>query len=186
MSHILLLHSALGLRPAVGEFADRLRVLGHHVETPDYYAGHVFDDEPAGIAYRDRVGAKDLLARLTPVLEATPEHAVLAGFSLGSAFVQSLARRRPNAQAVILMHSVASPRGDWSGQPVQVHRYAEDPWIDPDDVESLGRAVRANGTSFEDHVVPGRGHLFTDLATPDGDADATTATLGRIDALLTH
>lgn len=184
MSHLLLLHSALGLRPAVLDFADRLREQGHQVDTPDYYAGNVFDDEPAGIAYRDTVGTKDLFARLTPALDALPQDAVLAGFSLGSAFAQNLARRRPQARAVILMHSVAAPRGEWSGQPVQVHRYAEDHWIEPADVEALGQAVRAAGTSFEDHVVPGRGHLFTDLASSDGDADATDATLSRIAALL--
>lgn len=186
MSHVLLLHSALGLRPAVLTFADRLRDLGHAVEAPDFYDGNVFEDEPAGIAYRDAVGARDLLSRVGPALDALPADAVLAGFSLGSAFAQSLARSRPESRAVILMHSVAAPRGVWPGQPVQVHRYSEDPWIDPADVAALGHAVRAAHACFEDHVVPGRGHLFTDLASPDGDADATDATIERIHALLTR
>jgi dienelactone hydrolase len=184
MSHILLLHSALGLRPAVRDFADRLRALGHTVDTPDYYDGRVFEDQAAGIAYRDEIGPKDLLARLAPALESLPNEAVLAGFSLGSAFAQNLARKRPDAQAVILLHSVAAPRGEWSGQPVQVHRYAQDSWIDPADMAALGAAVRTSGASFEDHVVPGKGHLFTDLGTPDGDAAATDATIEQIDALL--
>lgn len=184
MSHLLLLHSALGLRSAVGDFADRLRASGHTVDTPDYYDGQVFDDEPSGIAYRDEIGPKELLARLAPALDALPDDAVLAGFSLGAAFAQSLARKRPQARAVILLHSVAAPRGDWSGQPVQVHRYAQDHWIEPADVTALGDAVRASGAAFEDHVVPGSGHLFTDLGTPDGDAGATDATIERVTALL--
>ena len=58
MAHILLLHSAIGLRPAVLEFADALRDRGHTLTVPDYYDGQVFDDEAAGIEYRDRVGAR--------------------------------------------------------------------------------------------------------------------------------
>ena len=84
----------------------------------------------------------------------------------------------------ILLHSVAAPRHDWSGVPVQVHRYAEDHWIDEPDVAALREAVEASGASFEDIVVPGRGHLFTDAGTPDGDADATRTSLERIAALL--
>ena len=53
MAHVLLLHSALGLRPGVHAFADRLRELGHEVVVPDYYEGHVFEQEAPGIANRD-------------------------------------------------------------------------------------------------------------------------------------
>lgn len=184
MSHLLLLHSALGLRPAVTDFADRLRERGHTVQTPDYYDGTVFDDEQAGIAHRDAVGTKELFGRLSETVAALPDDAALAGFSLGSAFAQTLAARRPQARAVILMHSVAAPRGDWQGQPVQVHRYAEDDWIDPADVEALGATVRASGATFTDHVVPGRGHLFTDLGTADGHEQALADTVDQVDALL--
>lgn len=45
MATILLLHSALGLRPGVQEFAERLRGLGHTVTAPDFYEGRVFDTE---------------------------------------------------------------------------------------------------------------------------------------------
>lgn len=185
MSHLLLLHSAIGLRPAVLDFAERLRERGHTVTAPDYYDGRVFDfDSPDGIAYRDEIGPKALLARLEPVLEDLPDDAALAGFSLGAAFAQSLARKRPQARAVALLHSVAAPRGEWPGQPVQVHRYAQDPWIESGDVAALGDAVRASGATFEDHVVLGEGHLFTDLGTADGDPDATRAAIDAIDELL--
>lgn len=185
MTTILLLHSALGLRPAVTRFADGLREHGHRVVTPDYYAGNVFDDTCAGLSHRDDVGPSQLLARVRPAIDELPDNTVLAGFSLGAAFAQRLAADRPHAGAVILMHSVAAPRhGRWSGQPVQVHRYAEDPFVDAPDVQALGDAVRASGASYEDFVTPGKGHLFTDPDLPDGDAAATAATIERIAALL--
>jgi len=185
MTTILLLHSAFGLRPAVTRFADALREHGHEVVAPDYYGGHVFDDTCAGLSHRDDVGPAKLLAGLRPVVEELPADTVLAGFSLGAAFAQRLAADRPEARAVILMHSVAAPRGGtWSGQPVQVHRYAEDPFVDEADLEALAGAVRASGAAFEDFVTPGKGHLFTDPDMPDGDAEATAATVERIAALL--
>lgn len=185
MSTILLLHSAFGLRPAVLRFADALRERGHDVVAPDYYAGNVFDDSCAGLSHRDDVGPAQLLARVRPVVDELPADTVLAGFSLGAAFAQRLAADRPDAAAVILMHSVAAPRhGTWSGQPVQVHRYAEDPFVDATDLQALSEAVRASGAKFEDFVTPGRGHLFTDTDLPDGDADATAATIDRVARLL--
>ena len=187
MTTILLLHSAFGLRPAVTRFADALREHGHEVVVPDYYGGHVFDDTCAGLSHRDDIGPARLLAGVRPVLEELPADTVLAGFSLGAAFAQRLAADRPEAAAVILMHSVAAPRGGvWSGQPVQVHRYAEDPFVDPADLRALGDAVRASGAEFVDFVTPGKGHLFTDTDLPDGDAAATAATVERIAALLAH
>lgn len=185
MSTILLLHSALGLRPAVTRFADALRERGHEVVTPDYYSGNVFDDNCAGLSHRDDVGPAQLLARVRPVIDELPADTALAGFSLGAAFAQRLAADRPQAAAVILMHSVAAPRnGAWSGQPVQVHRYAEDPFVDPADLQALGAAVRASGADFADFVTPGNGHLFTDTDLPEGDAAATAATIDRVAELL--
>jgi dienelactone hydrolase len=49
MAGILRLHSALGLGPALLDFAERLRALGHVWEAPDYYEGWVFDDEDSGV-----------------------------------------------------------------------------------------------------------------------------------------
>lgn len=181
---VLLLHSALGLRPAVGRFADELRTHGHRVVVPDFYDGRVFDENGPGLAYRDAVGGRELLARLTPVLDDLPDDAALAGFSLGAAFAQHLAARRPQACALILLHSVSAPRGDWPGVPVQIHRYAHDPFVAEDDLDRLRAAVLAGGARFEDHVTPGDGHLFTDSDLPDHDAAATRATISRVLALL--
>lgn len=186
MSDILLLHSALGLRPAVTQFADLLRGGGHTVHTPDFYDGAVFDDTAEGIAHRDEIGARDLFARVKARLDAVPANAVLAGFSLGAAFAQRLAADRPQARAVVLLHSVAAPREDWRGQPVQLHRYENDPFIEEDAVRAFRTAVEAAGAPFEDIVVPGRGHLFTDLRTSDGDRAARDDSAQRILDLLSR
>jgi dienelactone hydrolase len=65
-----------------------------------------------------------------------------------------------------------------------VHRYADDPWIAPTDVTALGAAVEASGAPFEDHVAPGRGHLFTDPDLPGYDAALTAATVERVDGFI--
>lgn len=182
MASILLLHSALGLRPGVEDFAERLRGHGHELTVPDFYEGHVFDAEPEGIAHRD--AHPEYFEHVRAVADEMPADTVLAGFSLGSFFAQRLAAKRPAARAAILMHSVTAPRPPWSGVPVQVHRYATDPWISLDDVATLGEAVRASGAPFEDHVTPGRGHLFTDPGVEGFDEAARDATIERIAAFL--
>lgn len=178
MTTILLLHSALGLRAGVHEFADRLRERGHTVEAPDFYEGHVFDTEADGVAHRD--AHPEYFDHVRAMADALPADTVLAGFSLGSFFAQRLVAKRPTSRGAILMHSVTAPRPPWSGVPVQVHRYASDPWIAPADVESLGGAVRASNAPFADHVTAGRGHLFTDPQSADFDAAARDATIERI------
>ncbi|HCE60380.1 dienelactone hydrolase family protein [Janibacter terrae] len=182
MATILLMHSALGLRPGVHAFADLLRERGHEVEVPDYYEGHVFDGEREGIAHRD--AHPEYFETVRELVASLPPETVLAGFSLGAWYAQRLAARRPLARAAVLLHSVAAPRHAWSGVPVQVHRYADDPWIAPTDVTALGAAVEASGAPFEDHVAPGRGHLFTDPDLPGYDAALTAATVERVDGFI--
>lgn len=182
MATILLLHSALGLRPGMHDFAYRLRERGHIVEVPDYYEGHVFDVEAEGIAHRD--AHPEYFEQVRGIADGMPADTAFAGFSLGSFFAQRLAARRPDARGAVLISSVTLPRPPWSGVPVQVHRYAADPWITPADVDALGEAVRASGAPFEDHVVPGEGHLFTDPDLPGHDSVATDLTVDRIDAFL--
>ncbi|YAL84492.1 dienelactone hydrolase family protein [Dermacoccaceae bacterium W4C1] len=183
MGSLLLLHSAYGLRPAVHSFAEQLRARGHSVTVPDYYDGHVFAGAD-GIAYRDRIGPRTLLRRVSEGLADLPEDTVLAGFSLGAAFAQHLAVRRPQAGGVVLLHNVSPARSPWPGQPVQVHRYARDPWIAEADVRELELSVAASGASFLDRVTPGEGHLFTDDQELEFDAAATALAIEDVDALL--
>lgn len=185
MAHIVLFHSALGLRTAVLDFADALRGLGHVVVTPDYYDGHVFVSTDDGLAHRDAVGVRALMDHARTALDDAPADAVLAGFSLGAFFAQAFAAKRPDARAAVLLHNVEAPRdGTWSGVPVQVHRHAVDPFISEPDVTALRDAVTTSGAPFDDVVAPGEGHLFTDLATPDGDAAACDAGIAAFDAFI--
>jgi hypothetical protein len=52
---VVLFHSALGLRPAVHEFADGLRKAGHTVHSLDSFEGEVFEDLDEGIRKRWRL-----------------------------------------------------------------------------------------------------------------------------------
>lgn len=186
MSDIVLLHSAMGLRPAIGEFADLLRAGGHGVHVPDFYEGAVFDDPVEGMNHRGQVGPKELLTRVRAAMEGLPDDTALIGFSLGAAFAQRLASERPRARAVVLLHALSPLRGDWPGQPVQLHRYATDPFVADADRVALQQAVESSGATFEDFVVPGSGHLFTDLDTHDGDRAARDAAAAHILDLLSR
>lgn len=53
---VVLLHSALGLRPAVRRAEDRLTAAGHRVQVPDPYDGRVFDDVDEGVAHLEQLG----------------------------------------------------------------------------------------------------------------------------------
>lgn len=50
MTTVLVAHSALGLRPAVLDLADRVRALGFPVVAPDLFGGAVFEGGPQGYA----------------------------------------------------------------------------------------------------------------------------------------
>ena len=58
--HVVLFHSALGLRPAVRAFADQLSEAGHILHIPDLFDGEVFDDLEHGMKKRDALGSEEL------------------------------------------------------------------------------------------------------------------------------
>lgn len=177
----VVLHSALGLTDGVREFADLLRAEGCAVEAPDYYAGHTFDTVADGVAHRDEIGFKELLAR---VRDVDVEGAALIGFSLGGAFAQRLCR--PGVRLVSLIGSLdpLPPGKEWCGVDVQLHQFAEDVWVDTEDVPGFRAAVEATGAMFEHCVSPGSGHLFTEHALPEYDRELTETTVDRIMAAL--
>ena len=142
MATIVLFHSALGLRPAVGRFADALRAQGHTVHTPDLYDGEVFDSLDAGIAKRDAVGVPELMARASAAVEALPSDVIYAGFSLGAAAAQSLALSRPGARGALLLEG-AVPLSffgleRWPADvPLRVEISRDDPWVEVDDARAM-------------------------------------------------
>jgi dienelactone hydrolase len=95
---VVLFHSALGLRPAVHEFADRLRAEGHTVHTPDSFDGEVFDDLEDGFRKRDALGIPELMGRAQASVADLPSPIVLAGFSMGTGAAEFFAATRPGAQ----------------------------------------------------------------------------------------
>jgi dienelactone hydrolase len=185
---IVLFHSALGLRPAVHAFADRLREAGHTVHTPDSYDGEVFDKLDDGIVKRDSLGMPELIRRAQAAVANLPPNIVYAGFSLGAAPAEMLAATRPGARAAILMHGALGLADigvdSWPPVPVQVHYARNDPWADVDEAQELEAAARKAGVAAEVHVYEGDGHLFQDAGTEYHDADAAQLMTERVVAFL--
>ena len=161
---VVLLHSALGLRPAVHEHADRLRAAGHAVHAPDLYDGVTFGDTAAGLAHRDAIGWRALQARADAALPEGP--LALVGLSMGVVLATRAAARRPDVRGALLLHAAAPYRGDWPGVPVEVHHTAGDPFVEPGGSAALVEQVARSGARASLHVYPGGQHLFTD---PDLD-----------------
>jgi dienelactone hydrolase len=187
-STIVLFHSALGLRPAVRRFADRLREWGHTVHTPDLYDGNVFQNLEDGVRYRDVIGIPALMDRARKAAEPLPAEAVYAGFSLGAAPAQLLAATRPGARGAILMHGVIPPAmlglSAWPPVPVQVHYAEKDPWVDAAEVDLLSTAATESGAGCSVFTYAGSGHLFGDEDGADYDPAAAAAMLERIGGFL--
>lgn len=173
MSEVVLFHSALGLRPGVHWFADRLRAAGHTVHTPDYYDGEVFDSLDDGLAKRDALGPDEILRRGRAAVEPLSPELVYAGFSLGGSPAQMLAQTRPGACGALLYHSAIPVHyfGTWpEGVPLQIHTMEDDPWGDVDDARELPGEL---------HLYPGSAHLFADPDLPEFDEAATELVIER-------
>ena len=182
MAEIVLFHSALGLRPGVTAAAYRLRAAGHTVHVPDYYDGEVFDDLDEGLRKCDALGYAEIVRRAREAVAELPAGLIFAGFSLGAVPAELLAASRPGARGALLIHSAipVEALGEFGverwpeGVPVQVH-YADDPWVEAEEVEALGDAVGRAGAAFEEHTYPGSGHLFADPDLPEYDRASSEA-----------
>lgn len=175
MARLVLFHSALGLRPAVLRFADRLHDLGHAVDTPDLYAGARFDTYQQGVAHRDAIGIPTLMERALAAVADLPTDVVYGGMSMGTAPAQLLAATRPGAAGALLLHGAAPLElfglDRWPASvPVQLHTCDQDPWIDHEGLDAFAAAVPAS--LLEHATYPGSAHLFTDEDTDDHDPQA--------------
>ncbi len=63
MAHVVLFHSALGLRPAEREIAAAFETDGHTVSLPDLYGGRAVDTYDEGFRLNEEVGQETMLAR---------------------------------------------------------------------------------------------------------------------------
>jgi dienelactone hydrolase len=181
-------HSALGLRPAVGMFADRLRAGGHVVHTPDIVDGATYDNLVDGARKRDAIGIQELMRRAAAAAAALPPDIVVAGFSMGAGAAEFLAATRPGTLAAVLMHGAFAPAAfgieTWPPVPVQVHYAIGDPGVDAGQVEALETAVRATGASIEVFAYDRGSHLFEDAEFEGHDAESAQLMCDRVLAFL--
>lgn len=177
MADVVLLHSAVGLRPAVTRAADGLRAQGHAVTTPDLYDGRTFADVDEGVAHMQSIGWPELLRRATVAVDALPAGLVYAGMSMGAGLAATLAASRPGARGVVLLYGPDVPQDPWpAGVAVQAHWAAQDRWVDPGSETALINAVTGAGGQVSIHVYPGAGHLLDDDGLP-GEHDPVAAPL---------
>jgi dienelactone hydrolase len=185
MANVLLFHSALGLRPAVLKFAERLKAEGHTVATPDLYNGETFDDYEAGGKKWFANGIPALLQNAQDLCKDQPEGLVFAGFSNGAALAEFLAASQPNAKGALLMHG-ALPLEQlqiraWPKEvPVQLHYNDHDPFRDPGNDAALQRQVETTGAPFEKFLYPGSTHLFADNGMPDYSESSAKLMMERV------
>jgi dienelactone hydrolase len=172
VAHIVLFHSALGLRPGVHHFAEELRQAGHTVATPDLYGGEVFDNYETGNGKWFAIGIPALLQLAQAACAELDNALVFAGFSNGAAVAEFLAATLPKAEGALLMHGALPLEvlqiPAWSAKvPVQLHYNAQDPFRNPANDTALEKQVKASGAPFEEFLYDGNTHLFTDLDLPD-------------------
>ncbi len=183
-AEVVVFHSALGLRPAVIEWAQRLRAAGHTVHTPDLFDGEVFANLEEAAANRDAIGVPELMRRAAASVEAIDGPVVYAGFSMGAAAAEFLAATQTNAQGALLMHGAVAPDvlgvTPWPRRvAVQVHYAQSDPWVDPSAVDALVSAARGSGARADVYTYPGSAHLFDDPDLPDHDPSSAAVMLRR-------
>jgi dienelactone hydrolase len=185
---VVLFHSALGLRPAVREFADRLRAEAHTVHTPDSFDGELFENLEDGIGKRDALGIPELMGRAQAAVADLPSQIVFAGFSMGTGAAEFLAGTRPGARGAILVHGALAPTGigleAWPQVPVQMHYAKDDPLVEVDQILALEAAAGASGAPVEVHVYERVGHLFEDAGYAGYDSGAAQLLLERVIAFL--
>ena len=124
MAQILLLHSALGLRPAVLDFAERLLRVWARCSRP-LTSMRVRCSTTSPRASPTGTRTRSTSTAVRALAAELPADTVLAGFSLGSWFAQR--PPRPSGPMPLPRSSCTPPEHlavTWSGVPVQVHRYA--------------------------------------------------------------
>ncbi|OEU97108.1 dienelactone hydrolase family protein [Streptomyces oceani] len=179
MAHVLLFHSAYGLRPAVSTAAERLRSAGHTVHVPDLYDGRTTETVEEGMRLKDEIGQDELLTR---AVRAAAPHSdqglVYAGLSLGGALAQNLALGDTKARGLLLLHGTSDLADDASAPdlPVQLHVADPDPFEPHDWLNAWYLRMQRAGADTEVYRYPGAGHLYTDPELSDHDAPAAEQT----------
>jgi dienelactone hydrolase len=184
MAEIVLFHHVQGLTPGILAFAQKLRLAGHTVHTPDLFDGRTFSSLEEGIAYAGKVGFDTILDRGVDAAEALRPELVYAGFSMGVMPAQKLAQTREGAGGALFFHSClpVSEFGDkWPvGVPVQIHGMDADPIFAEEGDLDAARALVDSTDLAELFLYPGNAHLFADTSLPSYDRAATELMTGRV------
>jgi len=192
MAEVVLFHHVQGLTEGVRAFAEKLRVGGHTVHTPDLFDGELPATIDEGVALVRSLGEEVISERADRALADLPEGLVYAGFSFGAATAQRLAQTRPGARGALLYESCLPVSGEWAigpwpdGLPVQIHGMDQDPFFALEgDIDAAGELVERVGSELgELFVYSGNQHLFTDSSLPSYDADAAALVVQRSQAFL--
>lgn len=185
MASVLLFHSVLGRRNVEIEAAARLRDEGHQVWAPDLFDGRSAETVPAGCELMAEIGWDTIRQRARAAIAATPDVAVLAGFSMGAGVVSSLWAERPDVRGILLFHGLAKiPHGVDPATPLQIHVADPDEFAPPDQLAALRQRAAQEGLQPEVFLYPGAGHFFTDESLPDFDAIAAQQAWDRATAFL--
>jgi dienelactone hydrolase len=86
MAEVILFHHALGVTDGVRAFADQLRNGGQQVTVADLFGGRTFDTIQEGVAYEERLGWDEMIARSEAAIAPLPPQVVIGGFSLGAIY----------------------------------------------------------------------------------------------------
>ncbi|MCY1246650.1 Dienelactone hydrolase family protein [compost metagenome] len=110
---------------------------------------------------------------------------MLGGFSFGAAIASFLWAKRPETSGVLLLHSIVEiPVNARDDVPVQLHLADPDIYEPAEDVAAWRTVAERSPIALEAFSYPGVGHLYTDAALPDYDAEAARLTWGRVERFL--
>ncbi len=180
MATIILFHSAMGLRELERAAAERFRVAGHEVHTPDLYDGQTATSSAEGFALMNTFGEDALAERALKACSGLPANAVLAGLSMGATLAARVWAKRAQTNGVLLIHGLGEiPKWVRSGLPVQAHIAEPDGFIPDEQVRTWPMTAFRVGLAAEIYTYDGVGHLYTDAACPDYDAAAAEQTWER-------
>jgi dienelactone hydrolase len=186
---IVVFHGALGLRPGLVRWAERLRDGGYVVHTPDLYDGEVLQDVGGAMRKLQEVGFDGMLERSREAVSKLPCEIVYVGFSNGGACAELLGATRAGAKGVVLIGAPLMIRSlEWDVWPVDVpvgvHFSEGDPRRDAQVVARLGDRVRAGGASFEETLYPGACHHLADPDWPGYDPGSAEQVFRRVTGFL--
>jgi carboxymethylenebutenolidase len=189
---VLVCHPWWGLTDAVRTDADRLADEGFTVLAPALYGDRETVATPAEAQARLETARSEAMeARVEAALAAlladegrTGAGIGAVGFSMGAAWVLSLARGHPELAAVVVYYGTFPGDETTSRADVLGHFAADDPWEPDEAVRELESGLRSAGRGVELHRYDGVRHWFAEEDRPEFDGPtAALAWLRTVDFL---